>query len=293
MQRLAILCLLLWQQVAAVPLPRSVTVYREENSRSAAKSAAMSIPRGGFSLATTTAAAASAALGVNGGIMLLKPELALEKIYKVEPTKNPEEKRVSNVLVRNIGCASLGLATSIFLAMVKKMPVEKAVAWGLLPRSLCFVSNLSYKVRPFQIFSLILNFYGVVAMNIKTPTYMITWRFLGGRTLLEGLSLVKWPRGAVKSMFGYNDESDYQRILARSLGNEVASGAAYIGWMVLGLSAPVSLGLACLQYIVCAADTAWKDKVLTTKKNPHPTQTRQMIIAALVGIGSAISVLLK
>jgi hypothetical protein len=140
---------------------------------------------------------------------------------------------------------------------------------------------------------LLLNLFGIVALNVKTSTYMITWRFVGGRTLLEGLSLVKWPRGAVKSMFGYVDESDYQRILARSLGNEIATGAAFVGWMVLGVSAPMSLALAGVQWIICAADTAWKDKVLTTKEKPHPVPQKQMIFAAVISAASFISTMLK
>ena len=156
------------------------------------KKTALVIPRGGFNaVATTTATATSAFLAFNGAFLVANPNAVLKIIYKLEPPE-PQDAALSSVLMRCIGCVSVGVAMTVYSSIVLQQPLEWAVAIGLIPRLICFAGVLIFynKRTALMVVNTILVCSCASSLLTGLPTASNTWKIFSsiGTRLISAIN---------------------------------------------------------------------------------------------------------
>jgi hypothetical protein len=268
-------------------------VHRQDSPArfSLRKSVVLGIPRGGFNVATTTATAAASLLGLNGGFLVANPSAALRQIYQVDPSRQPGEAKLCNVLTRSMGSVSIGVAITLYSSTVLQRSLEVAVALGLIPRLLCFGWILAlYQRTPFLVINSIMGCWCTFSLLMGLDTAQKTWRIFSGVSMIKGLALVVTPRTALQRFLGVSIIGNKPQALAKAFGNEVATSALLMGTLAFGLSPSRAAGSVCLFWIVLLADMAWIDKTWKLLEENGPrTQYIQMVIATLLATGFFLS----
>ena len=253
-------------------------------------SALLSIPRGGFNLATTTAAATSAVVGLHGGLLLVNPNGVLRKIYQLQPSPKPEDDELSKILMRSIGCVSIGFAISLFLSVVLEKSKQVAVAFGLVPRLLCFMWILArHRRTPFLVINTIMGWWCTFALLKGLSVARRTWRIFSTISMIMGLSLVVAQRAGASRFLGFNNIGDKPQALSKAFGSEVATCSLFMGSMALGVSPVRAAAYSYMLWIGFLADMAWRDKTWKLMDDGIRTQYIQMVISALFATGFFLS----
>lgn len=266
---------------------RTRTLHRNTTPHfSLTKSAILGIPRGGFNIATVTATATSAVLGLNGGLLLANPNAVLRRIYKLKPSRQSGEAQLSTVLMRSIGSVSIGAAITVYSSIVLQRSLEMAVAWGLIPRLLVFGWILAfYRRTPFLVLNTIMGCWCTFSLLTGVETAQKTWKVFSVVSMIKGLSLVLAPRAALQRFLGVSMIGKKPQALVKALGNEVATSALLMGSLAFGMNPIHAAGSVCLLWIALLADMAWIDKTWQLMDDRPKTQYIHMAIAALLALG--------
>lgn len=250
------------------------------------------------SIVPVTAKATSAFLGINGLLLLTKPNALLESVYQIP--NDGDSKELNTYILRTLGALGLGVSIQVYASIIAKDILPRtAMGLGLVPRAVFFfytivsgqMRHLNIQPRFFTI-NTILTCWCTVSLLFGLGDPTKTGRVYSAMCLLKSLFFVFTPSKVSAKLLGETCEGK-SLALMRGLGNELMTSAFLMvtsAWGAKWMTPAAAAGYTCLLWLVLLVDMAFLDKTWRLMDADGPqAQLVHMAITVLFGAGFLLS----
>lgn len=240
-------------------------------------------------------------LSFNGITLLVAPNKLLKDVYNIEPDeRGTVHGNFSTYVMRCIGAVSLGVATTVYCAVTKSsIPPLRAIGWGLVPRTVFFLTSLPFlkragiKDKRFFIFNAIVTLWCVLSslLHVGAGNPNNVAKVFSCMAMAKSIFLVARPTMAARTFLGVhidetNREMEKSRALLRGLGNELMTSAFLMAALAFGTNPSRAAGFTSILWTILLLDMGFFDKTWRLMGSDGPrAQIIHILISSMLAWG--------